>query len=112
MTYQELIARHSAHREPVFHVEPPTLQEWTAAHQIGDASRRSAQLGLLHDRLRASRMAPWEARLYLKRHVIGFIGRWSLMAVIALWVSPWMWLPIIGIPAVGAWKAWQATAHG
>lgn len=100
---------HAHALSPAPAVPVPTLQEWTEAHSIADADRRRVALALLHDRLVASRMKPWEAALYLKRHVIGFVFRWTLMGGMALWVSPWMWVPIVGIPLYGLW---QLIRHG
>lgn len=82
----------------------PTLQEWTAAHSLPDANARRVQLALLHDRMVASRLPAWEAAVYLKRHVLGFMARWALMGTFALFITPWAWLPIIGIPAYGLYR--------
>lgn len=88
-------------------VPAPTLEEWTAAHALHNPNRRRVALTLLHDRLVASRMAPWEAQLFLKRHVIGFAFRWLLMGAFAWWISPWMWVPIVAIPLFGLARMWR-----
>lgn len=91
-------------------VERPTLQEWTAAHQISDPNRRRVQLALLHDRMVASRMSLWEARFYLYRHAIE-LGALAVVGVLLALVDPVVYVPIlVGLPAFAVWKAWRGTA--
>lgn len=101
-------ARQADTRSPI---PAPSLAEWTAAYALTDGNARRVAVQLLYDRRRASEMGPWEGRLYLKRHVIGFAFRWLLLGAIALWVSPWAWVPIAGIPLYGLWQFWRGT-HG
>lgn len=97
------------HPQPI---RAPDFREWTRAHQIADADRRRVALSLLHDRLAASRMTPVQARVYLSRHVLGWALRWALLGVFALCITPWAWLPIVGLPAYGLVKAWRGSRHG
>jgi len=85
----------------MFHVEHPTLRDWTRAHSEPDNTRRLRAISFLHDRMVASRMGPLKAWLYLHRHAFGAVLIGGALATYALLIANWTgWL-------VAAWIAYE-----
>lgn len=95
--------KHQAHQGhgTTFHVEPPTLTEWTQAYAILDTATRLRTLRLLSDRNKASRMSPVKARLYLHRHMLGIGAIGACATGYALTAGLWGWA-VLGLVAYTA----------